>query len=161
MPKCWVVRTEKGEVWPPGNTVTTGKAKMRRKEAEKLLGTNVQAWTSANGVYVGVLREVYGSPWRGKVEITGVLTPAVPMEFGRMHQRRGLRPGFVVDVGGCNIKPTADVGASYLESLQVQLRAYEHMLQGCQDRDRHIFMRSIEEIKKRIGEEELQCVANH
>jgi hypothetical protein len=101
------------------------KKKMKRKDAEKLIGTMVTAWTSMNGEYVGILREVKGSPWRAVVEITGVTAPAVTFEVGRAFQRRGKRPGEMIEVGGVCCKPAVNVmGASYLETLQGQLAQF-------------------------------------
>lgn len=99
---------------------------MKRKDAEKLIGTMVTAWTSMNGEYVGILREVKGSPWRAVVEITGVTAPAVTFEIGRTTQRRGKRPGEMIEVGGACCKPAANVmGASYLETLETQLAHFQ------------------------------------
>jgi hypothetical protein len=84
---------------------------MTRSEAEKLIGSRVQAWTSMNGVYCGMLEEVIPSrPWRGVVRIDGILSPPVTFEFGR-RPRRGFRVGETIEVGGVNISPTEAEGA--------------------------------------------------
>jgi hypothetical protein len=91
---------------------------MRLKEAQALIGTRVSAWTAMNGTYVGILQSVEGSPWRGRVRITGILTPASHLQHGQVC-RRGFRVGEELDVGGSNIKPTTAEGSlSYLEVLQ-------------------------------------------
>lgn len=102
---------------------------MTRQAAQALIGTRVEAWTAANGIYVGTLVEVRGSPWRGTVEIDGVLRPA-DFEYGRPRPRRGFRPGERLEVGGINIRPTTERGISYLSAL---VAAREH-LRGVQHR---------------------------
>lgn len=101
---------------------------MLAKEAQKLIGTRVRAWTAMNGVYVGELIEVFGRPWRGKVRVLATLEPASLVEPRlRRHQRRGFRPGDEIEVGGANISPTEAEGGSYLEALErdaEQLRAW-------------------------------------
>jgi hypothetical protein len=94
---------------------------MRIKEAQQLIGSSVSAWTAMNGTYVGVLESVQGSPWRGGVRITGILTPASHLQQGQVC-RRGFRVGEQLEVGGSNIKPcTATGSASYLEALQTAI----------------------------------------
>lgn len=92
----------------------------------RLVGTRVQAWTSANGVYSGTLVEVIPSrPWRGRVLIDGVVEPACPWEMGKV--RRGKRPGETIEVGGVNISATTLPGRTYLECLEAQKVAFEKM----------------------------------
>lgn len=103
---------------------------MTRKEAESLIGTPVEAWTSANGIYAGTLVEVVakgkGSPWRGVVRIESVWSPAQHFERGEVC-RTGKQIGETIEVGGVNIKPTESVGApvDYLESLESALANLE------------------------------------
>ena len=101
---------------------------MNRKEAESLVGKQVSAWTAMNGVYIGRLMSISGSPWRGKVAITGVVQP-VAIELSRGdRQRRGFRPGETIDVGGSSIQKVESSypgHATYLEALvaaEVSLR---------------------------------------
>ena len=93
---------------------------MNRVEAARVIGQRVSAWTAANGVYVGTLREVkaeLGSPWRGVVLIDGVLEVAVHFERGA-YVRRGYRPGETIEVGGQSVALTAATGAkTYEEAL--------------------------------------------
>lgn len=97
---------------------------MKRDEAQKLIGTKVEAWTSANGVYVGTLIAVIPRrPWRGTVKIEGILEAAQPWEVGGA-SRKGKRPGDLIEVGGVNIKPTTATGVTYLESLEAQRAKY-------------------------------------
>jgi hypothetical protein len=59
---------------------------MTARQAQELVGARVSAWTSANGVYAGVLEEVVvlkGRPWRGRVRIDGVLRVAQHFEIDR------------------------------------------------------------------------------
>ncbi len=82
---------------------------MRKIEAEQLIGKQVRVWTAANGVYVGTLEVVSGSPWRGMVSITGVVEPAHHFDHGTIC-RRGFRPGEVLEAGGACIKETTESG---------------------------------------------------
>ena len=93
---------------------------MKRAEAIKLIGSTVRAWTAMNGIYVGTLEEVYGSPWRGVVLITGVIEPACAWSVDRVRPRKGFRPGDRIKVGGVNISATAEPGATYAEALRRQ-----------------------------------------
>lgn len=133
---------------------------MNRKEAEKLIGTHVSAWTAANGCYVGTLIEVTNNkPWRGKVKITGVTQIATPYEVGRRFQRKGFRPGDVIEVGGMNIKPTTVTGISYLDGLRSELSRYEDYKKRFStgeiaEKDKWWIEKGYEEILNRIREEE-------
>lgn len=102
---------------------------MRKVEAEALLGKKVRAWTAANGEYVGTLVKVAGSPWRGTVEISGVLKPAQHFERGAV-VRRGFRVGDLIEVGHTSVRPTEAVGHStYLAALEEELGDYRQILQ--------------------------------
>jgi hypothetical protein len=91
---------------------------MNKKEAQGLIGKPVRVWTSANGEYVGTLKELLPtSPWRGRVEITGVLKPAQHYELGAV-RRRGFRPGEVIEAGNSSISATADIGTDYKTALE-------------------------------------------
>lgn len=131
---------------------------MKRKEAEKLIGTRVEAWTSMNGSYIGTLEEVFGSPWRGRVRITGVVKPAVVYDLTRRGspQRRGFRPGQVIEVGGMSIKPTEEEGASYLEALRRELEIFEkwNARDNVNPKDRGWLPFAIKNLKAAIGAEE-------
>jgi hypothetical protein len=124
---------------------------MLRKEAEKLIGTSVTAWTSANGVYVGVLEEVKGSPWRGSVRITGVLDTPTPWEARRISQRKCLEVGRLIEVGGTNIKPNAEglIGFTPIEAWRAKLAVFQGYTQ---EHERWWVVPSIREIEKRIAE---------
>ena len=97
---------------------------MKRTDAAKLIGTQVSAWTAANGEYVGELIEVFGGRWRGKVRITGVIKCATHCENGAPC-RRGFRPGETIEVGGANIKPTTTTGTTYREALEREIVLFE------------------------------------
>lgn len=102
---------------------------MKRQEAEGLVGSRVCAWTSANGVYIGTLREVKarkGRPWRGLVEIEGVVRPAAHFEAGRSVVRKGKDIGETIEVGGINIiippeEESYYVGRSYEAALAMEI----------------------------------------
>lgn len=93
---------------------------MNRAEASQAIGKRVRAWTAANGVYVGTLREVrarQGAPWRGVVLVEGILEVAVHFERGGFC-RRGYRPGETLEVGGQSITLTTEGGfKTYEEAL--------------------------------------------
>jgi len=99
---------------------------MQRKEALSLIGERVSAWTAANGVYVGVLEEVTDRrPWRGRVRIDGVISPAVCYQDGRGF-RRGFRIGELLEVGGTNIEPTDVLGhPDYLGLLRAEADSFQ------------------------------------
>ena len=127
---------------------------MRRQEAELLVGKPVQAWTSANGIYVGELVEVIRSAkWRGKVRITGVLKVATPYEIGRLKQRRGFRPGDIIEVGGINIKPTDVTGTTYLGALQTELDSFKKMRTTAPEKDWWWIEKGILELENKIKDE--------
>ena len=106
---------------------------MNKIEALKIVGRRVTAWTSMNGVYTGVLKEVIARPrrpWRGIVVIDGVLEVAAFQNRGIGarpidRQRRGFRPGEELEVGGVNINRTEDAGLTYLEALKQELAKLE------------------------------------
>ena len=101
---------------------------MRRAEAEALLGQPVRVWTASNGEYVGKLLELFGSPWRGRVCVTGILKPAQHFERGAI-VRRGFRVGEVIEAGNTSIRPTAATGnQDYLVALAEELAWYEQTL---------------------------------
>jgi hypothetical protein len=94
---------------------------MRIKEAQALIGSRVSAWTAMNGVYVGTLYSVFGSPWRASVTITGILEPASHLQDGKVC-RRGFRVGEKLEVGGSSIRPTSAEGLpSYLAVLEATI----------------------------------------
>jgi len=99
---------------------------MNIKEARKLIGTRVHAWTSVNGEYVGELVEVKPGPkWRGVVRIDGIMAPPVTFEFGRSHPRRGKRVGELIEVGHSSITPTDAYGETdYLAILERQAESF-------------------------------------
>lgn len=102
---------------------------MQKAEAQKLIGSPVQAWTSANGIYAGTLVEVVtekGRPWRGRIKVESVLAPAQHFEQGNVC-RRGFREGETVEVGGANITPIKEVQETrkYLDVLVDSLYSTE------------------------------------
>jgi len=87
---------------------------MRRKEAEKLIGQRVEAYTVNWGAYIGILEEITDSrPFRAKVRITEVLK--VP-EFKPV-----LREGRVITVGAIHLKKCEKPAKTYQESLKEAL----------------------------------------
>lgn len=90
---------------------------MNRKQADALVGQSVRAWTAANGIYVGTLVSVSGSPWRGQVRVTGIIEPAQHFERGALC-RRGFRYGETIEVGHSSITPCQDPGRiDYVDAL--------------------------------------------
>lgn len=96
---------------------------MNRIQAEALIGTEVYAWTAMNGCYTGVLKGVSGRPWRGTIEVTGIIQPAFHMDNG-VPARRGFRSGETIEVGGKSIKTLGGVTVylSYRDALMDALR---------------------------------------
>lgn len=96
---------------------------MNKAEAQALLGSQVEAWTAANGTYVGELVEVLPTrPWRAKVRVAGVLRAAQHYELSGGVCRRGFRAGEVIEVGSSSVKPAPDaVGTDYMSALQQAL----------------------------------------
>lgn len=87
---------------------------MRRKEAEKLIGTRVHVWTGMNGRYVGVLEKVTEDrPWRGIVLIDGVENVA-DWSVGR--RRRGSRIGERINAGHSSITPICEDDKDWRDS---------------------------------------------
>ena len=126
---------------------------MKYADAKKLLGTQVRAWTSMNGQYVGELIEVFGSPWRGKVRISGVLQPAA-VEYARGNrQRRGMRPGDEIEVGGTNVSPIDVPGTSYLDALIANLNWVAKMLPKAGPKDEGWITWTVEQRQRQIDEE--------
>lgn len=100
---------------------------MNKVEAQQIVGKRVSAWTAASGVYVGFLKEIIsekGRPWRGVIEITGVLKIAQHFEREKIC-RRGFRPGESLEVGGINIKLTEAVGTDYKTLLEESIKVHE------------------------------------
>jgi hypothetical protein len=90
-------------------------------KSHQLIGHRVSISMGADGVYVGEILELTGSPWTGRVRITGVTSPARHFENGIVC-RRGYRPGEFVTAPSKAISPAKDCGhPSYLEALQAQL----------------------------------------
>lgn len=131
---------------------------MKRQGAEKLIGSRVKVWTAMNGEYVGTLEEVFGSPWRGKVRITGVIKPAVVYDLTRRltNQRRGFRPGDVVEAGNSSITPTDLEGATYLEALRQELATFERWSarEHVNPKDRGWLPFAVNNLRKAVVEEE-------
>jgi len=90
-------------------------------ETHQLIGRHVSVDMGAEGVYVGELLELTGSPWCGRVRITGVVTPARHFDQSGIG-RRGHRPGEFLAAAEKAVAPTKERGhATYLEALQAQL----------------------------------------
>lgn len=132
---------------------------MTAQEAHRRIGESVTAWTAMNGVYAGILVELtnipIGKPWRGKILITGVYEPACPFDSTRSgRQRRGMRPGHTIEVGGCNIQPSRELSGTYREALQAELVKFQGFRENDHLRDARWVTRSIEELLARIEEEQ-------
>lgn len=130
---------------------------MNRQEAEKLIGQKCLAWTSANGEYVGILEEVIPKrPFRAKIRITGVLSPACVFDVTRFTPRKGFRPGDSIEIGGVNLKTTDLEGGSYLDALKGELAGLEDSFaraNGRVDRWTAHLPSSIKKVKEAIERE--------
>lgn len=105
---------------------------MNKAQALTLVGKPVEAWTAANGCYLGELLEVLPTrPWRAKVRISSVLSAAQHYERGGV-VRRGFREGEVIEVGNSSVKPAGEAcGTDYLSALRADLAKHQAWL----DRD--------------------------
>lgn len=128
---------------------------MNRDQARVYLGKRVSAWTAVNGTYVGTLLVIiHTRPWRGVVEITGVDDVALPFEYGRKTQRRGFRPGELLEVGGVNIEPTTYAGTSYLHALERELESNKRRMSSDDlfaKRYCELWEKTDEEVRKQIA----------
>ena len=66
---------------------------MQRSEADGHIGKPVLVRSMVQGTYTGILLSVEGSPWRGRVQVTGLIKPAVHYEQVKGLTRRGYRVG--------------------------------------------------------------------
>jgi hypothetical protein len=107
---------------------------MQRKDALALVGRRVSAWTAANGSYVGVLEEITDDrPFRARVRIDGVLSPACCYEIGRTTPRRGYRVGELIEVGNSSVAPTDKQGnPDYLAVLRAEGETFARSFQDYQ-----------------------------
>lgn len=107
---------------------------MTRREAEKLVGKTVFAWTGLRGCYIGELIEVLPTrPWRGRVKILAVVEyPVQGLGANRImfRERRPARFGEVWEFGGINIKPHEGEVPDYQVSLDAALRQAISKLEG-------------------------------
>jgi len=96
---------------------------MLYKDAINRVGEECRAWTACNGNYFGKLIEVKKSrPWRGVVQITGVIEPAQAWQIGQSRPRRGFRIGETIEVGGSSIRFNCEpTNQSYLMALKKDL----------------------------------------
>ncbi len=113
---------------------------MLKKDAEQLVGKKVKVWTAANGEYVGILKEILPTkPWRGKVEITGVLKCACVYEIARITRpRHGFRCGDFIEAGNSSISATDEIGFSYLEALENEKKKFQTVLDRNKDEDGYV-----------------------
>lgn len=126
---------------------------MKRSEALEFLGQPVSAWTAMNGCYTGILEDVTEDrPWRGKVLITGV-NVAASFEAGRGdRQRRGFRPGEMIEVGNSSIAPATAPGATYAEAMEAQLGDYRRHFENS-PRDRWWLEKAIKWAEQVLAQE--------
>lgn len=97
---------------------------MSNVEAQKLVGRRVRIGMGAEGVYVGVLLDLEGNPWRGRIRVTGVLEPAQHLQDG-MVCRRGYRPGEYLAPDAGTVTPTQEVGyRSYVDAVSARLNQH-------------------------------------
>jgi hypothetical protein len=94
-------------------------------EAQNLIGRRVKVSLGADGIYVGELLELQGdTTWRGRVRITGVVSPARHFEHGAVC-RRGHRPGEYVDASQGTVSAAHEAGyGSYLGAVSAQLNQF-------------------------------------
>jgi len=104
------------------------------KEASGWIGQSVYVWTAINGEYIGVLEEVFGSPWRGKVRVTSVVKP-VGFTYDRADRpRTGFEIGEHIEAGGSSIRlqPAPDQPLTYLDALRRDLDGLRRLTAGAE-----------------------------
>jgi len=103
---------------------------MNRTEALKLIGKPVYAFTSLNGEYIGICKEITtpkGSPWRANVEIKAVVVyPVIGLGAGGGYKyRRPFEEGRIVNVGHCSVEllKEGEIVPNYKDSIKTALDA--------------------------------------
>lgn len=96
---------------------------MATRDFQTVVGRRVRVDLGAEGVYIGELLELLelsNAGWRGRVRITGVVSPAQHLVQGAA-ARRGHRPDEFVDAAEGQLAPTTETGYStYLAALQAE-----------------------------------------
>jgi hypothetical protein len=93
---------------------------MAIRDFQTLVGRRVRVDLGADGVYVGELLELANATWRGRVRITGVVSPARHILDGAA-ARRGHRPDEFVEAAEAHLTETVETGhATYLAALQAE-----------------------------------------
>jgi hypothetical protein len=94
------------------------------RDIQELMGRRVRVDLGADGIYVGEMLELGESAWRGRVRITGVVSPAQHLVSGTV-ARRGHRPGEFVDASDAQLVPTIESGhATYLAALEAEVNRW-------------------------------------
>lgn len=102
-------------------------------DIQELMGRRVRVDLGADGIYVGEMLELGGSAWRGRVRITGVLSPAQHLVSGAV-ARRGHRPGEFVAALDTQLAPTVEIGhATYLTALEAEANRWAGSHSGHQN----------------------------
>lgn len=91
---------------------------------QALMGRRVRIALGADGTYVGEMLELGESAWRGRVRITGVVSPAQHLGSSPV-ARRGHRPGEFVEASDAQLVQTAEIGhATYLAALEAEVNRW-------------------------------------
>lgn len=94
---------------------------MESNDVQQLIGRRVRVGLGPEGAYVGELLELAGTPWCGRVRVTGVIVPARHYENGVVC-RRGYRPGEFIDAGRGTVSSATEMGySSYLDAVSARL----------------------------------------
>ena len=120
-----------GEVaWHAAGEGRTGSRATIAEARSTMVGKSVHVFTSLNGEYIGVLEEVFGSPWRGKVRVTSVTHP-VGFTYDRPDRPRvGYEIGEFIEAGGSSIRlqPAPQRSLTYLDALRRDLEQTRRLL---------------------------------
>lgn len=97
---------------------------MAVRDIQELMGRRVRIDLGADGIYVGEMLELGGSAWRGRVRITGVVSPARHLVCGTV-ARRGHRPDEFVEASDTQLAPAGEPGhATYLAALEAEVNRW-------------------------------------
>lgn len=128
---------------------------MKIAQARKLIGERVVATTLSRGEYVGILVDVYGSPWRARVRVTGMLRPPPTKKRGK--PERSLAHGELLEIGGvcCKPAPPGVIGGNAVEVLRgrsIELQRDLAMLYGAPEAKRIVM--ELEAVERQMADEE-------
>lgn len=85
---------------------------MNKSTAMRNIGSRVSVWTSLNGEYEGELVDIIirpGLPWRGRVRIEKIVTPAFFDKDPRQKHPKTRAIGDIIEAGASSIRLMAGI----------------------------------------------------